>query len=164
MTDLRRQAKSDTDQATTSLIDAQDKYLKDVPVNIILSSGLSNQYDLIDKLATMTISNNLLPAEERDDFTELVQKNKDLVDSIQLQTLYATKEDSGLESYSDPEALIVPIYEEGTPPLISSVSDTQVKNIPTLTCEDHVGSDLDSHIEQFLSMCNIFLWGSLYFR
>ena len=151
MTDLRRQAKSDTDQATTSLIDAQDKYLKDVPVNIILSSGLSNQYDLIDKLATMAISNNLLPAEERDDFTELVQKNKDLVDSIQLQTLYATKEDSGLESYSDPEALIVPIYEEGTPPLISSVSDTQVKNIPTLTCEDHVGSDLDSHIEQFLS-------------
>ena len=151
MADPRRQAKSDMDQATTSLIDAQDKYLKDVPVNKILSAGLSNQYDLIDKLASMAISKDLLPAEEREDFNELVQKNRDLVESIQLQTLYATKEDSGLESYSDPDALIVPIYEEGDPPLVTSVSDTQVKNIPSLTCEDHVGSDLDAHIEQFLS-------------
>ena len=97
MADPRRQAKSDMDQATTSLIDAQDKFLKDVPVNKILSAGLSNQYDLIDKLASMAITNDLLPAEEREDFNELVQKNRDLVESIQLQTLYATKEDSGLE-------------------------------------------------------------------
>ena len=99
----------------------------------------------------MALTNDLLPDEEKDEFTDLVQKNRVLVDSIQLQTLYATKEDCGLESYSDPEALIVPIFEEGEPPLVNSVSDTQVKNIPTLTCEDHVGSDLDAHIEQFLS-------------
>lgn len=151
MADPHIQAKSTTDEATRDLIAAQDKFLKDVPVNKILSAGFSNQYDLIDKLATMAIANDLLPNDEREDFEDLVQKNRNLVDSIQLQTLYASKEDSGLESYSDPDALIVPIYEEGAPPLITSVSDTQVKNIPTLTCEDHVGSDLDAHIESFLS-------------
>ena len=151
MANQRRQAKDDTDRATVSLIEAQEKYLKDVPVNKILSCGLSNQHDLIEKMATLVISNNLVPEDEKDDFNQTVQQNKDLVESIQLQTLYATKEDSGLESYTDPDALIVPIYEEGDPPLVTSVSDTQVKNISSLSCEDHVGPSLDIQIETFLS-------------
>ena len=92
MADPHIQAKSTTDEATRDLIAAQDKFLKDVPVNKILSAGFSNQYDLIDKLATMAIANDLLPNDEREDFEDLVQKNRNLVDSIQLQTLYASKE------------------------------------------------------------------------
>ena len=151
MADPRQQARDEMDKATTSLIEAEERYLKDVPVNKIITAGLSNQQNLIEMLATVVISNNLVPEGDKDDFNNTLQQNKDLVESIQLQTLYASKEDSGLESYTDPEALIVPIYDLGDPPLVTSVSDTQVKNISSLSCEDHVGPNLDLHVETFLS-------------
>ena len=132
MADSRRRAKEDADRATTSLIEAQEKYLKDVPLNQILSAGLTNQHELIDKLASLVIASDIVPADERDEFDQAVQRNNDLIESIQLQTLYSSKEDTGIESYTDPDTLITPIYEEGDPPLVTSVSDTQVKNIIAL--------------------------------
>ena len=67
---------------------------------------------------------------------------------------YINKDDEGLQSYTDTEGLLVPLYTEGTAPLIQSVSDTQLKNIDFLSCEEHHGPDLDVHIETFLS--NVF--------
>ena len=151
MADSRRRAKEDADRATTSLIEAQEKYLKDVPLNQILSAGLTNQHELIDKLASLVIASDIVPADERDEFDQAVQRNNDLIESIQLQTLYSSKEDTGIESYTDPDTLITPIYEEGDPPLVTSVSDTQVKNIIALNVEDQVGPTLDEHIENFLT-------------
>ena len=148
----QQQAKDSTQNDTDSLINAGDRYLKNVSLNKILSSGLSTQHELINKLAQVAISKNLISADEKDDFSVLVDQNTALIDSIQLQTLYSAKDDVGLQSFADPDSLIVTIYEEGVPAeLINSVSDNQIKNVPVLTAEDHTGPDLDLHVETFLS-------------
>ena len=50
-------------------------------------------------MANLVIASDMIPADEKDDFQQVVQQNKDLIESIQLQTLYSVKEDTGIESY-----------------------------------------------------------------
>ena len=80
----QQQAKDSTQNDTDSLINAGDRYLKNVSLNKILSSGLSTQHELINKLAQVAISKNLISADEKDDFSVLVDQNTALIDSIQL--------------------------------------------------------------------------------
>ena len=141
-------------ETTNTLITADNKYIQNISSSQIFSSGLRNQHLLLEKLSDLAIANGLVGEADMDTFKQNVQVNKDLVDSITLQTHYSNRDDEGLQSYTDTEGLLVPLYTEGTPPLIHSVPDTQLKNIDFLSCEEHHGPDLDVHIETFLS--NVF--------
>ena len=144
-------ARAKAAETTNTLITADNKYIQNISSSQIFSSGLRNQNLLLEKIANLAIANDLVGADEMETFKQNVQVNKDLVDSITLQTHYSNRDDEGLQSFSDTEGLLVPLYTEGNDPLIHSVSDTQLKNIDFLSCEEHHGPDLDVHIETFLT-------------
>ena len=121
-------------ETTNTLITADNKYIQNISSSQIFSSGLRNQNLLLEKIANLAITNELVGAEDMETFKRNVQVNKDLVDSITLQTHYSNRDDEGLQSFSDTEGLLVPLYTEGNDPLIHSVSDTQLKNIDFLSC------------------------------
>ena len=120
-------------ETTNTLITADNKYIQNISSSQIFSSGLRNQNLLLEKIANLAITNELVGAEDMETFKRNVQVNKDLVDSITLQTHYSNRDDEGLQSYTDTEGLLVPLYTEGNDPLIQSVSDTQLKNIDFLS-------------------------------
>ena len=114
-------------ETTNTLMTADNKYLQNISSSQIFSSGLRNQNLLLEKIANLAIANELVGAEDMENFKRNVQVNKDLVDYITLQTHYSNRDDEGLQSYTDTEGLLVPLYTEGTAPLIQSVSDTQLR-------------------------------------
>ena len=144
-------ARAKATETTNTLITADNKYIQNISSSQIFSAGLRNQNLLLEKIANLAIANDLVGADDRETFKQNVQVNKDLVDSITLQTHYSNRDDEGLQSFSDTEGLLVPLYTEGNDPLTNSVSDTQLKNIDFLSCEEHHGPDLDVHIETFLT-------------
>ena len=115
--DPRDLADAHTTETTQSLIDADTRYLRNISTSQVLSAGLKNQQTLLNKLAGLAITNGLVGDADLDSFKENVQLNKDLVNSITLQTHYSSKDDEGLQAFTDPEGLICPLYEAGTPPL-----------------------------------------------
>ena len=130
-------ARAKATETTNTLITADNKYIQNISSSQIFSAGLRNQNLLLEKIANLAIANDLVGADDRETFKQNVQVNKDLVDSITLQTHYSNRDDEGLQSFSDTEGLLVPLYTEGTDPLTNSVSDTQLKNIDFLSCEEH---------------------------
>ena len=145
-------AQAKATETTNTLITADNKYIQNISSSQIFSSGLRNQHLLLEKLSDLAIANGLVGDAEIDNFKQNVRVNKNLVDSITLQTYYSNRDDEGLQSFSDTEGLLVPLYTEGDPPLINSVSDTALKNIDFLSCEEYHGPDLDVHIETFLTL------------
>ena len=79
-------AEAKATETTRTLIAADNRYLQNISSSQIFSSGLKNQNSLLEKLADLAIANELVGAEDLDNFKRNVQVNKDLVDSITLQT------------------------------------------------------------------------------
>ena len=89
-------AQAKATETTNTLITADNKYIQNISSSQIFSSGLRNQNLLLEKLSDLAIANGLVGEADMDTFKQNVQVNKDLVDSITLQTHYSNRDDEGL--------------------------------------------------------------------
>ena len=94
-------ARAKATETTNTLITADNKYIQNISSSQIFSAGLRNQNLLLEKIANLAIANDLVGADDMETFKQNVQVNKDLVDSITLQTHYSNRDDEGLQSFSN---------------------------------------------------------------
>ena len=104
------------------------------------------------QLSRIVLNSDAVTEEQKPAIQDLVQKNKDLTQSISIQTNYRLADDQGLETFVDTDNLISPLYEELADNLVHSISDTQCKHLQHFSADDHVGIALDENVEIFLSL------------
>ena len=120
-----------------------------VPLPSLLSAGLSQQTEIVTQLSRIVLNSDAVTEEQKPAIQDLVQKNKDLTQSISIQTNYRLADDQGLETFVDTDNLISPLYEELADNLVHSISDTQCKHLQHFSADDHVGVALDENVEKF---------------
>ena len=148
------QSKATVTKTIASLLDAGDTHqkLESLPLPSLLSAGLSQQTELVNKLSNIVLNSDAVDEQDKPAIQNLVKKNNDLTQSISLQTNYRLADDQGRDTFVNVDNLITPIYEESEDHLVHSISDTQCKHLQFFSADDHVGANLDEAVEKFLSL------------
>ena len=146
------QSAQETAETVQALIAADNDHLKDIPLSSIIAAGFSQQNELISTLTNLALNTDVVPQTEKQNIKDLVDRNKQLVASINVQNLFTTKDDSGMESFASGEDLITPLYPQATDNLIHSISDASCKHLNTFSGEEATGPEMDLCLERFLSL------------
>ena len=70
--------------------------LQQLPLHNLLSAGFSQQAELIEKLSSLAI--DAAEGEDKDNLTALVDSNKKLTTSLQLQSHFRSNKEKGLDT------------------------------------------------------------------
>ena len=150
--DTTIQSNQEAENAIDALIDADNGHLKELPLSSIIAAGFTQQGKLIEKLTALTLNTELIPGDQRQDVTDMIEKNQNLVKAIKVQNLFTNKDDTGMESFASGEDLITPLYVEARENLIHSISDASCKHLSTFSGEEATGAEMDLVVERFLSL------------
>ena len=84
------QSAQETAETVEALIAADNDHLKDLPLSSIIAAGFSQQNELISTLTNLALNTDVVPQTEKQNIKDLVDRNKQLVASINVQNLFTT--------------------------------------------------------------------------
>ena len=120
-----------------------------IPLNNVVTAGLSHQAVIIGKIAQQ-VAGNMEPGEEKNAFVHLLDEHSTLVKNISAQDAIFTSQDHGTSLFAHNSQLITSLYTEPIAHVQNSITDSQSKSVPYFGALS-TGPQLDIELEDFLS-------------